>query len=134
MGSDSRRRRRTKPKSQEATPSSAQSPSAGAQRWQYDKGGDRGNRRKHVWGNAYAGFVRVDGKWVGKCPNNLLPEVRQQELNAGIEVDADELTLEASPSRIYVVYDGVVYRAEPTNPAAGSWHAFPETPENLQGL
>ena len=37
------------------------------------------------------------------------------------------------PTRIYVVHDGVVYRAKPTNPGV-SYHAFPETSEELQKL
>jgi hypothetical protein len=32
------------------------------------------------------------------------------------------------------VHDGVVHRAKPTNPAAGSWHAIPELPSELQEL
>ena len=116
---------RARPRAQAARP---------APRWKYDKGGEQGNRRKHAWENPYAGFMRVDGKWVGKCPSTVAAAVRETRLNEGVEVRADPLTLEADPARIYVVHDGVVYRAKATNPTAGSWHAFPEFPEELQAL
>ncbi|MBI4699812.1 MAG: hypothetical protein HY744_01375 [Deltaproteobacteria bacterium] len=71
---------------------------------------------------------------MGKCPQGLPDDLPERLLNEGIGVDGDELTPGPKPLRIYIVHDGVVYRAKPTNPEVGSWHAFPEFPEELRKL
>jgi hypothetical protein len=98
--------------------------------WRYET--DENPKRRHAWSNAYAGFVVVQGVEVGKCPNNISSTVAERLLNTGIPVQAPR-SAAPYPKRIYIVHDGVVYRATPTNPGV-SYHAFPEKAEEFRRL
>jgi hypothetical protein len=101
-----------------------------ARTWRYEP--DENPKRKHAWSNPYAGFVIVEGVEIGKCPNNISLAQAERLLNSGIPVMAARSGA-MYPKRIYVVHDGVVYRATPTNPGV-SYHAFPETAEEFRRL
>lgn len=98
--------------------------------WRYEP--DENPKRKHAWGNPYAGFVTMQGIQIGKCPNNISIPDAERLLNGGIPVEATR-SASAWPKRIYIVHDGVVYRATPTNPGV-SYHAFPERAEDFRRL
>lgn len=87
-------------------------------RWLYDPGE---GRHKHRWNRDEAGFDPSGKGPVGKCPNTLTRDVAQQLLNDGFEVWEEG---DAFPSRIYNVYQGVVYEAVPTEPGR-SYHGYP---------
>jgi len=74
----------------------------------------------------------VEGVEIGKCPNNISLDEAERLLNAGIPVRSTR-SAAGHPKRIYVVRDGVVYRATPTNPGV-SYHAFPEKAEEFRRL
>jgi hypothetical protein len=98
--------------------------------WRYEP--DENPKRKHAWSNPHAGFVVVQGVEIGKCPNNISIAQAEQLLNIGIAVDMPRSPA-AYPKRIYIVHNGVVYRATPTNPGI-SYHAFPEKVEEFRRL
>ncbi|SRR6266702_4408524 len=88
-------------------------------KWAYERGE---GRFKHCWSNPYPGFVPSQKGAIGKCPSTINDQVAQSLLNEGVpffEYDEDEY-----PSRIYSVYQGVIYEAVPTNPGV-SYHGFP---------
>jgi hypothetical protein len=98
--------------------------------WKYDVG--ETPKRRHHWDRGYADFVEYQCGIVGKCPNNISNAEAERLLNQGIEWSPPNWE-PAYPSRIYVVHNGAVYRAKPTNPGV-SYHGFPETGENLRKL
>ena len=89
-------------------------------------------KRKHHWNNNYAGFKDQDGVTVGKCPANITGTQAEALLHNGIAWSPPTWE-KPYPNRIYVVYQGVVYRATPTNPGV-SYHGFPETGKDLRRL
>lgn len=98
--------------------------------WKYEP--DETPKRKHAWSNDTAGFVDVHGVKVGKCPKTLTIEHIQQMLDGEVE-GAEVLEWRPAsgwrfdcPKRLYLVYEGVVYRAMPTRPGF-SYHGFPES-------
>ena len=93
---------------------------------------DENPKKKHAWAHARAGFVVVQGVEIGKCPNNISVAEAERLLNTGIPVEAAR-SVAGYPTRIYVVHDGVVYRATPTNPGV-SYHASPEQAEEFRRL
>lgn len=99
-------------------------------RWRYEA--DETPKRKHHWNREEAGFVRVGSTLVGKCPAGLTLSVAEQLINDGIEFRPPGWS-RAYPQRIYVVHEGVVYRATPTNPGS-SYHGFPERGSELRRL
>jgi hypothetical protein len=106
-------------------------------RWKYDAGVQR---HKHHWNRPYAGIV-FDGKEpVGKCPNNMTQELAEELLNEGIPWYDPKRPLICSqtqlpyPQAIYNVYEGVVYKAIPTQVGC-SYHGFPvikKIPEEIK--
>jgi hypothetical protein len=101
-----------------------------AKTWRYEP--DENPKRRHAWSNAHAGFVIVQGVEIGKCPNNISLAEAERLLNTGIPLNATR-SVAGYPARVYVVHDGVVYRATPTNPGV-SYHAFPEKAEEFRRL
>lgn len=100
--------------------------------WKYQP--DEEPKRKHHWGESRAGFVMESGESVGKCPSTISVPLAEQLLNnQGIPWSNPRFPAGTYPDRIYVVHDGVVYRAKPTNPGV-SYHAFPDSPEHLRHL
>jgi hypothetical protein len=100
--------------------------------WKYQP--DEDPKRKHHWSEPRAGFATEGGEKVGKCPCTITVELAERLLNQqGLPWDNPRLPTGTHPDRIYVVYDGVVYRAKPTI-AGVSYHAFPELPERLRQL
>jgi hypothetical protein len=98
--------------------------------WRYES--EQNPKRKHAWGKNVAGFDEYRGVPVGKCPNNISQEDAEQLLNAGIPFSPPGWT-EPWPHHIYVVHQGVVYRAVATVPGV-SYHAFPDQGRNLRAL
>jgi len=98
--------------------------------WRYDPG--EKPKRKHAWSQPHAGFVKMGGHLVGKCPKGLTLEVAETLLNDGIEEEAVGRG-GTHPQRIYVVHEGVLYRAVPTLKGI-SYHAFPELPKGFKQL
>lgn len=100
--------------------------------WEYRA--DENPKRKHHWNEPRAGFVIEGGENVGKCPCTISRDLAEHLLNdQGIVWNNPRLPSGTYPGRIYVVHEGVVYRATPTI-AGVSYHAFPELPERLRGL
>lgn len=98
--------------------------------WKYQP--DEDPKRKHHWKGIRAGFVTVRGEVVGKCPCTISLELAEHLLNtSGIPWSNPRFPVGTHPDRIYVVHEGVVYRAMPTI-AGVSYHAFPELPERLR--
>jgi len=94
---------------------------------------DERPKRKHRWRHAYAGFVEQCGEKVGKCPLTLSDAQAEELLNTQAVPYFNPKARGPSPDRLYVVHDGVVYRAVPTR-AGLSFHGFPESPEHLARL
>lgn len=99
--------------------------------WKYSP--DEDPKRKHHWDRPHAGFVEVGGVQIGKCPSGITNQQAEDALNAGIPWHNPRIPNVGWPDRIYIVHDGVVYRAKPTNPGT-SYHAFPELPAELNNL
>jgi len=93
---------------------------------------DETPKRKHGWDRSYAGFVEVSGVVIGKCPNTLGLAEAQELINNGLELRKPR-DRASHPRRIYVVHEGVVYRATPTVPGV-SYHGFPERPAEFRRL
>lgn len=93
---------------------------------------ERPKKRKHHWDNDWAGFVRRDGVLVAKCPVSLTLERAEALLNDGVPW-FNPRAPGPHPDRVYVVHDGVVYRATPTH-VGRAYHGFPEHPERLREL
>lgn len=88
----------------------------------YDKGE---GRFKHVGRKPYPEIVLNDGnpkKPVGKCPNNISAEKRQELLNGAIAWPEGEDAEE--PATLYAVHDGAVYEAMSSDDGA-TWHGYP---------
>ena len=100
------------------------------EKWKYEP--DEVPKRKHAWEKDYAGFVIVRGVQVGKCPKGLDLDRAEGLISNGIRFFPKRWD-KPYPKRIYVVYDGVLYRAEPTNPGV-SYHGFPELPREFHSL
>ena len=100
------------------------------EKWKYEA--DEVPKRKHAWNKSHAGFVIVRGVQVGKCPNGLSPSEAERLLNDGLSVSPKRWN-KHYPWRIYVVHNGVLYRAKPTNPGV-SYHAFPESARGFDWL
>lgn len=100
--------------------------------WKYDPG--ENPKRKHGWGEDTAGFVRFNsGKnVVGKCPHSMDQETAERLINNGIP-EEDPRNEDTHPNRIYVVHEGVLYRAVPTE-RGKSYHGFPERPKVFDEL
>ena len=100
--------------------------------WRYKA--DEEPKRKHHWAEPYAGFIVEHGETVGKCPASISPALAERLLNTqGVPWSNPNLPATPWPDRIYVVHEGVVYRAKPTDVGV-SYHAFPELPERLREL
>ena len=98
--------------------------------WEYDPGEQP--KRKHAWNKNEAGFVRKNEIMVGKCPRGFDLNEARGLLNKGIPMPSMRGS-GSHPRRIYVVYNGVLYRAVPTRPGF-SYHAFPEIPSEFEKL
>ena len=99
-------------------------------RWCYDPG--ESPKRKHGWAEDVAGFRKQGKVLVGKCPKGLKQETAEELINAGIaEVNLRQES--EHPKRIYVIHDGVLYRAVSTEPGK-SYHGFPELPRIFDEL
>jgi hypothetical protein len=93
--------------------------------WTYEP--DEDPKEKHHWANQHAGFeTDRDGELVGKCPSGLSLKAAEDLINS--EDRAIEWRPRGwrrrYPQRIYVIHNGVLYRATPTNPEV-SYHGFP---------
>jgi hypothetical protein len=98
-------------------------------RWVYEP--DERPKRKHHWDRPHAGFVKVRGMWVGKCPNDVSIEEAEHLLNQGLQLPLGQAT--DAPRRICIIHRQILYRATPTNPGR-SYHAFPERPVEIRQL
>ncbi len=87
-------------------------------KYQYDPGD---GRYKHKWKYPYAGFEQSGSGYVGKCDSTITTEIAESELNHGIPYDFENRD---HPSKIYVLYNGVIYEAVPTEYGT-SYHAYP---------
>jgi hypothetical protein len=97
--------------------------------WRYET--DEHPKKKHHWSKPMAGFVeRRDGTRVSKCPAGFSLVLAAQLVNEGIPSPTD-LAPTTWPSQIFVVHDGVLYRAVPTNPGR-SYHAYPVDSDDLR--
>jgi hypothetical protein len=109
--------------------------SANASRFAYEPDYPKGHpKQKHGWNEGHAGFVRQGGEIVGKCPKGIDNKTAERLLNEAVNVGliySDPRWQKPYPQKIFVVHDGVVYRAKPTNPGR-SYHAFPERPKALR--
>ena len=92
--------------------------------WLYEP--DESPKRKHHWNKDLAGFVEVGPNLVGKCPATLDLSDAQALLDGAVPYFLPRWN-RPYPQRLYAVWDGVVYRAAPTNPGT-SYHGFPEHP------
>lgn len=101
------------------------------QLWRYEP--DENPKRKHRWNKNEAGFEAHDGKLVGKCPSGISAADAERLLNEQSVPYFNPRAPGPRPDRLYVVHDGVVYRATPTQ-AGVSFHAFPELPERFLRL
>ena len=97
-------------------------------KWLYEP--DEDPKRKHHWNQNEAGFVTVGAILVGKCPSGMSIQLAQTLLDTGIEWSPSKGWIQPYPQRIYCVWDGVLYRAMPTNPGR-SYHGFPEYPSGF---
>jgi hypothetical protein len=99
--------------------------------WLYEA--DEQPKRKHRWKESHAGFVLESGEKVGKCPAGMSTAQAQILINTQSVPFFNPKAPGPYPDRLYVVHEGVVYRATPTRPGV-SFHAFPETAERLSRL
>lgn len=94
--------------------------------WKYERGE---HRYKHRWKNDFPGFQPREPKRssIGKCPKHVDEEIAQQALNNGVpffDMPGDDTCCDAFPSKIYTVYQGVIYEAAVTTPGE-SFHGYP---------
>lgn len=101
------------------------------ERWRYQV--DEHRKRKHHWEEDYPGFIRVGGEIVGKCPKTLTTTIAEDLLNRQSVPYHNPRAPGPNPDRLYVVHEGMVYRAVPTV-AGQSFHGFPELPQKLREL
>jgi len=90
--------------------------------WLYEP--DENPKKKHHWKEDRAGFEIVGHVFIGKCPRTMSIELAETLLNSGIAWSPRGWR-DDYPQRIYSVWEGVLYRATPTNPGR-SYHGFPE--------
>lgn len=89
---------------------------------------------KHKWDYDEPGFEDVPDKKgpgtvrVGKCPSSMTMD-QAQTLLLGAIPWSPRGWLRDYPQRLYVVHEGWLYRAMPTNPGT-SYHGFPEDDED----
>jgi hypothetical protein len=96
--------------------------------WKYEP--DEVPKRKHHWSEPSAGFEEDPaGNRVGKCPSGLPLETAQALLDRAIPWSPSTWR-RTYPQRLYAVLEGVLYRANPTNPGT-SYHGFPEHPSRF---
>lgn len=93
---------------------------------------DERPKRKHHWEKPVPGFVLEGKALVGKCPSSIDAAAAANMLRDG-EAYSPPGWRHTWPKRIYVVMDGVPYRATPTRPGR-SYHGFPEHPSELRRL
>lgn len=98
--------------------------------WIYEA--EQNPKRKHAWSKDIAGFEEFRGLLAGKCPNNITKQEAEALINDGIAWSPPGWD-ERWPRKIFVVRQGVVYRAVPTVPGV-SYHAFPEQGRALREL
>lgn len=97
-------------------------------RWRYQP--DESPKRKHAWDRDEAGFLEVaPGQLVAKCPSSVSVDEAQGLLGSAIPWSPRSWRRE-HPRRLYVVRQGVLYRATPTVPGR-SYHGFPEHPSGF---
>jgi hypothetical protein len=94
--------------------------------WNYERGE---HRRKQRWKNDFPGFEPSDPKKssIGKCPKHVNEAIAREALNSGVPFfDSSEAEDEgnAFSSKIYMVYQGVIYEAAVTTPGK-SFHGYP---------
>lgn len=103
------------------------------ERWRYQVD-EHPRKRKHHWDNDYAGFEEdARGEIVGRCPSGITLDKAQDLINRQAVPYHNPKAPGPNPDRLYVVHDGVVYRAVPTV-AGQSFHGFPELPQRLRDL
>lgn len=90
-------------------------------KWDYDPGV---RRFKHKWSRPEAGFDERRGVPIGKCPNSITVKQAERLLNSGVPWPEEWESSSQHPSRIYNVFEGVVYEAVPTM-RGYSYHGFP---------
>jgi len=98
--------------------------------YEYDAG-EPWVERKHAPRGAEPSWKKSNGKVITTCPNTFDKATAKTLLN-------DERRFEwreprdptAHPDAIWMIHDGVLYRAEPTNVGV-SFHGFPETKAKL---
>ena len=96
-------------------------------RWTYEpRGTPQVPKPKHGWANDEPGFEEgVGGQIIGKCPAGISNTEAEQLLNEGISwTNPHSHHKEDWPEQIYVVHQGVIYRAIPTRGGI-SYHGFP---------
>ena len=81
-------------------------------------------KRKHHWPHPEPILIRIDNEWIGKCPAGVTLEEAEALLNQGVSWSPENWPHQ-HPKRIYLLRQGIVYRATPTIPGV-SYHAFPE--------
>ena len=100
--------------------------------WEYEQNPDRKHKRN--WDQPMPGFVEERGELVAKCPTTISLELARDLLNSEDAIPySPQRWQQESPERIYIVHDGQLYRATPTNPGT-SYHGFPENPKRAQQL
>jgi hypothetical protein len=100
--------------------------------WEYEENPDR--KHKRDWDQPEPGFVAVGGELIAKCPTTISAQLASELINSEDAIlYSNERWEQESPERIYVVHDGHLYRATPTNPGT-SYHGFPENPKRAQKL
>lgn len=83
-----------------------------------------GIRSKHKWKHSYPGEAPKKGsERIGLCPSGIPQATLNELLNTGIQYRPEGWD-KPHPKAIYNVYQGVPYRALPTNPER-SYHGFP---------
>lgn len=81
-------------------------------------------KKKHHWGEPHAGFVRVRGQLIGKCPATMTIAAAEALLHQGFFAATDL----AWPRRVFALGpDGVLYRFAETIPGR-SYHGYPVHP------
>jgi len=102
--------------------------------WQYEPSPDKKHKRQ--WDQAFPGFVLEGGEIVGKCPTTISgnPGLAEKLINDENRIEYSHARWDHSyPERIYVIYEGQLYRATRTTPGR-SYHGFPELPSDALQL
>ncbi len=98
-----------------------------SQTWRYEP--DQVPKKKHAWNQDFPGFDKQGEYLVGKCPSGFDLALAEARLNDGIP----EWGESEHPKKIWIVHEGVLYRATPTVPGR-SYHAFPELADKFEDL